>query len=381
MEGWRPRRLGSKAKSLIGREKSKTTLTLTGLLMEGVWYISHHRTEVNLFASSPRAPPGDFGRHFASSRLKGKGVRIKWSDTPVASSRIMVDAVGKVRPIFDGSVPRFASSPSAWPGFVMEEYEVPAGEFPRRVVFRDHIFGTFEGENPVTQYWRDGKFERHHKIRRGDVTLRSNQELIGCRWDYAARIVVLAVPHATLADIFAEIIPNQLIEFRAHPTTRDDILRHLLLALYHDMRKGSPSGSLFAEATVEAIATHALRSHGTLVPRFRRYHRGLPPGRLRSIVEYIHANLDQCLHVGQLAQMAGISSYHFGQLFKQSTGTTAHQYVLRARVRRAKELLLRTDLSLGDVGASVGLPNQSHFTELFRRRVGATPKEYRSQSR
>ena len=117
--------------------------------------------------------------------------------------RIMVDAVGKVRPIFDGSVPRFASSPSAWPGFVMEEYEVPAGEFPRRVVFRDHIFGTFEGEKPVTQYWRDGKFERHHKIRRGDVTLRSNQELIGCRWDYAARIVVLAVPHATLADIFA----------------------------------------------------------------------------------------------------------------------------------------------------------------------------------
>ena len=121
----------------------------------------------------------------------------------MASSRIMVDAVGKVRPIFDGSVPRFASSPSAWPGFVMEEYEVPAGEFPRRVVFRDHIFGTFEGEKPVTQYWRDGKFERHHKIRRGDVTLRSNQELIGCRWDYAARIVVLAVPHATLADIFA----------------------------------------------------------------------------------------------------------------------------------------------------------------------------------
>jgi AraC family transcriptional regulator len=54
-----------------------------------------------------------------------------------------------------------------------------------------------------------------------------------------------------------------------------------------------------------------------------------------------------------------------------------HQYVLEQRMARAKYLLLHTDLSVAEIAFRSGLPNQSHFTTVFRKIVGATPREYR----
>ena len=60
-----------------------------------------------------------------------------------------------------------------------------------------------------------------------------------------------------------------------------------------------------------------------------------------------------------------------------STGTTPHQYVMRQRVERAQEHLRATRTALAEIATLVGFETQSHFTSVFRRLVGATPKHYR----
>jgi len=60
-----------------------------------------------------------------------------------------------------------------------------------------------------------------------------------------------------------------------------------------------------------------------------------------------------------------------------STGTTPHQYVMRQRVERAQEHLRESRTPLAEVATQVGFETQSHFTSVFRRLVGATPKHYR----
>ncbi len=104
---------------------------------------------------------------------------------------------------------------------------------------------------------------------------------------------------------------------------------------------------------------------------------GLPPRRLQRVLEYVKENIEKDLSVAEMAQVVGMSQYYFSKLFKMSTGTTPHQYVMRQRVERAQELLREGNTALVEVATNVGFETQSHFTSVFRRLVGITPKKFR----
>ena len=108
---------------------------------------------------------------------------------------------------------------------------------------------------------------------------------------------------------------------------------------------------------------------------------GLPPRRLQRVFAYIRENLANEVSVAELASTVGMSQYYFSKLFKTSTGTTPHQYVMRQRVERAQELLREGRIKLVEVTTRVGFETQSHFTSVFRHLVGVTPKRYREMHR
>jgi RpiB/LacA/LacB family sugar-phosphate isomerase len=104
---------------------------------------------------------------------------------------------------------------------------------------------------------------------------------------------------------------------------------------------------------------------------------GLPPRRLQRVFTHVRENIAQELAVAELARVVGMSQYYFSKLFKLSTGTTPHQYVMRQRVERAQEFLRDGPTPLAEVATHVGFETQSHFTSVFRRLSGVTPKHYR----
>lgn len=108
---------------------------------------------------------------------------------------------------------------------------------------------------------------------------------------------------------------------------------------------------------------------------------GLPPWRLQRVFGYVRENIAHEVSVRQLAKTVGMSQYYFSKLFKTSTGTTPHQYVMRQRVERAQELLRDGRIALAHVATQVGFETQSHFTSVFRHLVGITPKRYREMHR
>jgi AraC family transcriptional regulator len=100
--------------------------------------------------------------------------------------------------------------------------------------------------------------------------------------------------------------------------------------------------------------------------------------QLQGVVDSIYASLDRNIRLTDLATIAGLDTYHFCTLFKQSMGTSPYQYVLQQRIRRAKQLLkLNKEMAIADVALQCGFANQSHFTRRFRQQVGITPKAYR----
>jgi AraC family transcriptional regulator len=80
--------------------------------------------------------------------------------------------------------------------------------------------------------------------------------------------------------------------------------------------------------------------------------------------------------LAKLASLAGLSQSQFSRAFHASAGVAPYQWTLKARVRKAQELLARADLPISAIAIEVGFSDQSHFTKAFRRHVGVTPKRW-----
>jgi AraC family transcriptional regulator len=94
-------------------------------------------------------------------------------------------------------------------------------------------------------------------------------------------------------------------------------------------------------------------------------------------MEYIHEHLSEDLSLREIAAFLQMSPNYFTSLFKQSTGLSAHQYVIHCRIEKAERLLTKSDLSIVEVAQQVGFQSQSHFVNVFRKQTGMTPKTYR----
>jgi AraC family transcriptional regulator len=68
-----------------------------------------------------------------------------------------------------------------------------------------------------------------------------------------------------------------------------------------------------------------------------------------------------------------MSPYYFSRLFKEATGKSPHQFIIEARVFKARHLLERGNLSISEA-CEVGFVDQSHLTRHFKRAVGLPPK-------
>jgi DNA-binding GntR family transcriptional regulator/AraC-like DNA-binding protein len=111
----------------------------------------------------------------------------------------------------------------------------------------------------------------------------------------------------------------------------------------------------------------------------RTYRGGLCPARLRRVAELVHAKIEDELTLDEMAESAGLSPAHFSQMFRKTTGESPHQFVLRHRIERAKEMLCATEGRVLDVAVACGFKTQQHFARVFRRMCGASPTEYRRE--
>ncbi|MDW4500615.1 AraC family transcriptional regulator, partial [Sulfitobacter sp. D35] len=100
---------------------------------------------------------------------------------------------------------------------------------------------------------------------------------------------------------------------------------------------------------------------------------------IAKVARIIDERLEDNLNIADLARATSLSDWHFARAFKQSTGLSPHQYVLRRRIIRAKDLLRNNAMPLAEVAIAAGFSSQSHMTDVFREKVGTTPGKFRAQ--
>ncbi len=161
---------------------------------------------------------------------------------------------------------------------------------------------------------------------------------------------------------------------------QDPLLRHIAFALWEELENPAPAGKLYAQVAAQMLAVHLLRHYASAPVKIHEVSPALTRRQVKRLSEFILADLGRDLTLEAMAEQVGYSPYHFARLFRQTTGESPHQFVLRQRIHKAQVLLRETDTPLAHVALESGFASQSHLTRIFKRYLGVTPKAYRLRS-
>ncbi|RCW68534.1 helix-turn-helix domain-containing protein [Pseudorhodoferax soli] len=201
------------------------------------------------------------------------------------------------------------------------------------------------------------------------------------------------VDHARCAGKVGEVILIQLPSVLVNPLLQDDLptfelstclelidpsLSHLIGSLWEQAADGLPLGAMYSEGLTLALLGYLSHKYSAgksgaknVASKFGSRDRA----RLESAIS---ENLAGDLRISTLAQTASMSAYHFTRVFKATYGLPVHAYVLDRRIEAASKALRRNpDRSVVEIAADCGFSSQAHFTDVFRKRTGATPARWR----
>jgi AraC family transcriptional regulator len=99
--------------------------------------------------------------------------------------------------------------------------------------------------------------------------------------------------------------------------------------------------------------------------------------RLQPAIDFISECPQGEFTLLELARLCNSSVFHFARSFRSRTGSAPFAFQRALRLQKAQQLLLATELSINAVGAAVGFENATHFSRMFRRQLGYSPREYR----
>jgi AraC family transcriptional regulator len=220
---------------------------------------------------------------------------------------------------------------------------------------------------------RGGKL-RHGREVAGDLDIVPAHTPAAWETKQSGTTLVMRVPDELLRSVAVELdMDPSNIEIADRFQLRDPFIEHIGWAIKADLDSGGAGGRLFRESLGTALAARLLQRHNRRSLPMRDPKGGLSAWKLKLVISHIEDNLESELSLAEIAKVAGVSVSHLKTLFRRSTGTPVHQYILRRRVERAKLLLQDESLSIAQIAFATGFAHQSHLARHMRKILGVTP--------
>jgi AraC family transcriptional regulator len=268
-----------------------------------------------------------------------------------------------------------ASTDAFFPGqrFQIERYQAYAGEHLEQPNDR-HLIVQIRESAWAERHSANGSWAKF-LIERGTLAIVPSGPVPEVRLRTPCNMIVCALEETFTREVALEIDrqPANRTAFHIH----DAPIAGLVDLMINDFEASSRPCALYSETLAHALAIRFLlygsSSKGTLNSSVEP----LPPRILSRIRDRIEAELDTELSLASLAKESGYSRAHFLRMFRAATGLTPHQYVLERRLSTAQQLLRQSKMLLVDIALECGFSSQTHMNDVFRKRLGVTPLEYR----
>jgi AraC family transcriptional regulator len=273
--------------------------------------------------------------------------------------------------------PLLSSKYRSWSDIVVELHHFRGVD--AIVPVHEHIIGVHVAGSVNLLQSRSGRTCVKY-VRAGDITITPFGE--PKRFQHAGEniVIVLKLAPAFVQNVAGEeyaLDPSrfEILENSGAPDPKLFVLGKQLLA---GLEAEGTAGRMNVESLTTQLAIHLLRHYCTASASLAKPLPKLPPRKLQRALDYIDANLREDISLAGVAQALAMSPWHFAHAFRQTTGLSPHRFVLARRVERAKSLLRETDLPITEIAHRIGCTSHSHFSVLFRRATGQTPRDYRN---
>lgn len=194
---------------------------------------------------------------------------------------------------------------------------------------------------------------------------------------YYALIFDPALLHSPIFDAtetkFITPITQNLILFH-HKIVHDEAIKACILEIVKELDDQQLGYELSIKSHLYRILTLLLRNHVAQVLTVNDHTMRMKTlQRFAPILQHIEATYQEEQSVEALAEMAGLSRFHFSRLFKELTGRSVTDYVNGIRVGRAEYLLYNTSLTISEIALASGFHDIYYFSRIFKKYKNVAP--------
>jgi AraC family transcriptional regulator len=269
----------------------------------------------------------------------------------------------------------YSSAGKGWDGLDAALVRIPLGL--ARIPGRErHTLGLHYGAPVNADCTCDGKRLRRVQ-KHGDIGFVPAGMDSSWEDDAECQILRLSLPQSLVERVAGDLDKDaSMIALVPHMQLRDARIEAIGWAVKAELEADLPSDPLYIDhlASALVIRLFAAASDNCTLPERSTLHK-MSARQLSVLTDFIEQNLDQSLHVDHLATVAGLSATRLKLQFRNSTGMSVHQYVIRRRVEHARALIATTKLPASEIALAAGFAHQSHMTSTMRRVLGQTPGE------
>lgn len=161
----------------------------------------------------------------------------------------------------------------------------------------------------------------------------------------------------------------------------DEALEKMLYSVLEENRRQDEYSRYGVEASLQSFFLRMLRMHvnpdsqAVALDEKIRYYSVIDPA-----IRRIHTGYSEKLTVDELAERCSVSKYHFCRVFKQATGVSAIQYLMRYRLKIAHALLGETGKNIAEIAWNCGFSDENYFYRCYKKQYGDSPLKKRATS-
>lgn len=234
--------------------------------------------------------------------------------------------------------------------------------------------------NPLQRHscWLGGRKRYSDSFKAGTVSVIDLRDSPQCEFRGHFDALQFYIPSSALTELADGHGARRVATLRWKRDEPDPIVTGLSQSLLIASENQRSNGLLIEQLSL-SLMTHFAEAYGGMQHLAGARVGALAAWQERRAKEIMHAKFAADLSIAQVAEECRLTPSHFARAFRRATGVAPHRYLMKLRVEKAKQLLIRPDLSLEEIAASCGFGGQSHLTRVFGQLAGVTPGTWRRE--
>jgi len=215
-------------------------------------------------------------------------------------------------------------------------------------------------------------------VQYGQICVVSPEQSYRIQLENPSELIVVHLPVKTIASAVQAALHSPGWKLESEYAVLDEIVVAQAKALRDQLDETGAIADLYRRTIISLLCIHIVATYARIDAQPQQETLDfMQHTQLAAAIRYIGDHLNEDLKVLTLAEVAGLSQSHFSRVFKRYMGLSPRQYILFQRIELAKTLLKDSQTSLSAISFRCGFCDQSHFILQFRRFMGTTPKAYR----